>query len=129
MVYNRYYMASHMFIGLGRCGIGMDCKEAEKTIPLFLQDDLGESRLEEFVEHIDGCSECKEELTIQFLVVEGMERLERGSNFNLQKALYTKLETARHRIRVHRMLQYTLACLEAAVAAAIAIAFFLVFRF
>lgn len=105
-----------------RCGDGMNCKEAEKIIPSFLQDELGGSKLEEFVEHVETCSECKEELSIQFLVAEGLERLEGGNNFNLQKELVMKLEDAEHRISVHKVLWYTLVCLEVAVAAAIIIA-------
>ncbi|MCM1121901.1 MAG: zf-HC2 domain-containing protein [Eubacterium sp.] len=107
----------------------MDCKETEKKIPSFLQDELDGSRLEEFMNHVESCPECKEELSIQFLVTEGLERLENGNNFNLQEELLMKLEGAEHRISIHRMLWYTLVCLEAAVAAAIIIALCVVFRF
>ncbi len=106
----------------------MNCNEAEKKIPSFLRDDLDSSRLEEFVEHIENCPECKEELSIQFLVVEGLERLEGGNNFNLQEELLMKLEDAEHRIGVHRMLWYILLCLEAAVVTAIIVALCVVFR-
>ena len=106
----------------------MDCKETEKKIPSFLQDELDGSRLEEFMNHVESCPECKEELSIQFLVTEGLERLENGNNFNLQEELLMKLEGAEHRIIIHRMLWYTLVCLEAAVAAAIIIALCVVFR-
>ncbi len=106
----------------------MNCNEAEKKIPSFLRDDLDSSSLEEFVEHIENCPECKEELSIQFLVVEGLERLEGGNNFNLQEELLMKLEDAEHRIGVHRMLWYILLCLEAAVVTAIIVALCVVFR-
>lgn len=107
---------------------GMNCKEAEKKIPSFLQDDLDGSKLEEFMEHVESCPECKEELSIQLLVTEGLEQLEEGNNFNLQEELLMKLEEAEQRIGVHRMLWYILLCLEAAVAAAIIIALCMVFR-
>ena len=106
----------------------MNCKETEKEIPSFLQDDLDGTKLEEFVEHVESCPECTEELSIQFLVTEGLERLEEGNNFNLQEELLMKLDGAEHRINVHRMLWYILLCLEAAVAAAIIIALCVVFR-
>ncbi len=111
-----------------RCGMSMDCKEAEKRIPSFLQDELDGSSLEEFIEHIESCPECEEELTIQLLVTEGLERLEEGNNFNLQDEFLIKLEDAEHRIRVHRTLLYTLYCLEATVAAAVIIALWVVSR-
>ena len=65
----------------------MTCKDAEKMIPLFLEDDLEMDDLRKFMEHIDNCEECKEELTIQFLVLEGMARLESGNVFDLQMNL------------------------------------------
>ena len=48
----------------------MTCKEVEKWIPLFLRDDLDTDDLREFMEHIDKCEECREELSIQFLDTE-----------------------------------------------------------
>ncbi len=97
----------------------MNCKEAEKKIPAFLNDELDGSDLAEFVEHIEECPECKEELSIQFLVTEGMEQLEQGNNFNLQEALVKTLDSADDRIRVNRVLRNVLLWLEIAVAVAI----------
>lgn len=93
----------------------MNCKEAEKKIPPFLDDELDGRGLAEFVEHIEDCPECMEELSIQFLVAEGLEQLEQGNNFNLQKALTWKLEDADDRIRINRALRRILLVLEAAV--------------
>ena len=107
----------------------MDCKDEVKMIPVFLQDELDIKVLHQFIEHIDGCPECMEELSIQFLVAEGLERLEAGNNFNLQKALTTRLSDARHQIKVRQTLLYTLICLETAVAAEILIALIMIFKF
>lgn len=107
----------------------MDCKETEKMIPMFLQDDLNNRALGQFIEHIKGCPECTEELSIQFLVSEGLERLEAGNNFNLQNALEDRVKTAENENKVYRGLRYTLICLETAVAAAIVIAAVIVFKF
>ena len=106
----------------------MDCKDAEKKIPYFLQDELDGDGLEEFLEHVETCPECKEELSIQFLVTEGLERLESGNNFNLQKELFMKLDDAQYRVGIHRMLWYILVSLETAVALAIIIALYVVYH-
>ena len=106
----------------------MNCKEAEKKIPYFLQDEMDGSKLKEFVEHVDACPECREELSSQFLVAEGLERLEEGNNFNLQEELLMKLESAEHRINIHRILWRVLICLEVTVALAIIISLCVVFR-
>ena len=105
---------------------GMNCKDAEKKIPYFLSDELDGSELEEFVGHVENCPECEEELSIQFLVAEGLERLERGNNFNLQEALLKKLASARDRVRLHHILWHILIVLEAAVALAIIVALYIV---
>lgn len=106
----------------------MNCKEAEKMIPMFLQDELDNRALERFIKHINGCPECMEELSIQFLVSEGLERLEAGNNFNLQNALEDRVKIAENEIKAHNGLKYTLICLETAVAAAIVIAAVIVFK-
>lgn len=104
----------------------MNCKETEKKIPAFLDDELDGRGLAEFVEHIEDCPECMEELSIQFLVAEGLEQLEQGNNFNLQEALTSKLEDADYRIRINRALRHILFVLEAAVAASIIAALIIV---
>lgn len=106
----------------------MNCKETEKMIPVFLQDDLDNKMLEQFIEHISSCPECMEELSIQFLVSEGLERLEAGNNFNLKNALDDRVKTAENEIKVYRGLKYTMICLETAVAAAIVIAAVVLFK-
>lgn len=107
----------------------MNCKDTEKLIPAFLRDDLDSKELRQFIEHIDSCPECMEELSIQFLVAEGLERLENGSNFNLQNALAKKLWNAKHDVGINQTLKRTLVCLEAMVLLAIIIATVILFNF
>ena len=52
--------------------------------------------------HVAECEECQEELAIQYLVTEGMRRLEKESSFDLQKQLEKKMEGARKKIRSRR---------------------------
>lgn len=79
----------------------MECKEFERLIPDFIADKLDYPTLKRFSEHMDGCAECREELVIQFLVTEGIQRLEDGNAFDLQKELNTRMEDARRKIRIH----------------------------
>lgn len=99
----------------------MECKEAEKRIPLFLEDELETEELREFMEHIQQCSECKEELSIQFLVSEGMARLETGSVFDLQNELKKQMEDAKHTLHFRENLKWMLFALEGLVVLAIII--------
>ena len=79
----------------------MDCKEFEKLIPDFIARKLDYPTLKRFSEHMESCGECKEELTIQFLVTEGIHRLEDGNAFDLQAELELRLSEARQEIRSH----------------------------
>lgn len=90
----------------------MTCKEAEKMIPLFLEDELDTEDLHEFMEHIEKCGECKEELSIQFLVSEGMARLETGNVFDLQNELKAQMDNAQHTLKVRENMRWLLIMLE-----------------
>lgn len=97
----------------------MKCKEAEKLIPLFLDDELENDDLREFMDHIEKCEECKEELTIQFLVLEGVARLETGNVFDLQKELKIRMDGAGHDLRSRENMQWILYAVEGLVGVAL----------
>ena len=69
-----------------------DCKDYEKLIPDFLADKLDSETAEEFIAHVEQCQECMEEVSIQFLISEGMNRLEQGNTFELAKELGNLIE-------------------------------------
>ncbi len=69
----------------------MDCKKAQQQIELYLADELDTDELEAFMEHMDSCEDCRDELEIQFLVREGLARLEDGSTFDLGTELRSKV--------------------------------------
>lgn len=73
----------------------MDCKEFERKIPAFLQNSMDYESMEAFHTHMVECSNCKEELSIQFLVSEGIRHLENGDAFNLDEELNGRIEASR----------------------------------
>lgn len=79
----------------------MDCKEFEKMIPDFIEHKLDFIAMEKFSKHREECPDCSEELEIQFLVAEGMLRLEEGDAFDLQNELETQLVEAKRKVRFH----------------------------
>lgn len=97
----------------------MDCKETEKMIPSFLEDDLETEDLRDFMEHMEGCKDCREELSIQFLVTEGMARLESGNVFDLNRELKGRLENAGHDLRIRENMKRLLYALEGLVVVAL----------
>lgn len=99
----------------------MNCKDVDKMIPLFLDDDLDNENLSDFINHIESCPECKEELTIQFLVKEGMQRLESGNTFNLRMELDNLIRDAKKRLTFRKYLVFSSLILELMVVALAAI--------
>lgn len=79
----------------------MDCKEFEMMIPDFIERRLDFRALERFGRHMEQCADCREELTIQFLITEGIQRLEEGSAFDLQAELNQRVEEAGKKVRFH----------------------------
>lgn len=83
----------------------MTCKETEKAIPLFFEEELEGKELQDFIRHIRSCSDCKEELTIYFLASEGIARLEEGSSLDLDKELEARIEEQEHRLKLRHSLK------------------------
>ncbi len=70
----------------------MDCKKAEKLIPKFLKKECTEKEEIALLEHVNVCPDCKEEMTIQLLLSEGLNRLESGESFDLKEELEWRLK-------------------------------------
>ena len=79
----------------------MNCKEFEELIQNFVDKKLDYATTKLLLEHMQNCTMCKEELNIQFLVNEGLVRLEEGEAFDLQKEMRELLGSARKKVRVH----------------------------
>ncbi len=90
----------------------MNCKEFEKNIPDFISGKLDFITMQEFGAHMKECPSCKEELVIQFLVTEGMQRLEDGDAFDLQRELDVRLSEAKRKVKCHMAFMKTGAVLE-----------------
>ena len=105
----------------------MDCKEVQKSIAAFLNEELSGKEAEQFLNHIEQCEECKEELSIQYLVREGTARLEGGGNFDLSKDLDVLIENSYLTIKKKRRAAFVVYSLE--FIAMIAVIFILVLVF
>lgn len=84
----------------------MECREAEKLIRKFIDDEMEYKETVQFMEHIKECENCKEELAIQFLVTEGIANLEEGAAFDLQGELDRRMEGMEKRVVRHENLRY-----------------------
>lgn len=85
----------------------MDCKEFRSLIRAFMRDNLDEYRLAEFLEHYDECEDCRDELRIQYLIYEGLERLESGDTFDVDRDLANMMGLERKRLRTRTAIKKT----------------------
>lgn len=79
----------------------MDCKEFENLIPDFIYRKQDYLTLKAFRKHMRKCKVCREELTIRFLIDEGLVRLEEGSAFDLNLELRKRIYEAEKKIGRH----------------------------
>lgn len=71
----------------------MTCQEVERMVTPYINDELSGDELEAFLDHIDGCKNCQEELEIYFMVDVGLRQLDQGSGtFDIAGALERKIE-------------------------------------
>ena len=84
----------------------MKCKETEKMIPIFLDKKMNVRQLDLFLDHVENCEECMEELTIQYLVRIGTSLIEEGKSFDLRHALNDLLVQARSVVKKWKILMF-----------------------
>ena len=99
----------------------MDCNQIQRRIPTFLKDELKSRELMRFLEHMETCEECKEELTIQYLSSEGISRLEEGKTFDLDRELNEYIHQMEKGIKRRRNLVLGYIAFEVAAIALIAL--------
>lgn len=108
----------------------LQCLQAAKMIPAFIWRELSGRELEQFMEHMEECENCKEELSIQFLVEVGLNSLEAGNTFDLQEELNTALEEAERRVKLYRFFRkslFILGCIGIAAVLLLTVLFILNF--
>ena len=87
-------------IGTAAVKVGSDFEGAMSKVEAI--SGASGKELEKFMKHVTECEECREELSIQYLVTEGMQHLEKESTFDLQSQLEKKMEGARKKIRARK---------------------------
>ena len=80
----------------------MNCYECKKRIKDFLNDSMNSKTCIEFIEHVKSCSECMEELSIEFLVNEGLKRLDTATSFDLERELDDKINQTYSKARFYK---------------------------
>ena len=79
----------------------MTCVEAEKMVVPYMKDELSPTELEDFLNHIKTCDNCREELEIHYIVDVGLKKLDEADGTydivgDLKRKVAESYRTLRH---------------------------------
>lgn len=88
----------------------LTCKEAEKMVMPYINVQLDEDELEAFLNHIQNCPSCREELEIYYTVSLGLQQLDSGAGGydiagELEDGLYSAWMKVRG-VRLRKVIYY-----------------------
>lgn len=84
----------------------MTCREAERLVIPFIRYELDDETAARFLEHIDHCADCREELEIYYTVEEGIRQLdeEDADIGDIKGAMEEDIRASRQRLYSVRLL-------------------------
>ena len=78
----------------------MDCMTFQKLIPTYIDGEMDDETLNEFLIHLKSCSHCTDELEIHYIVMKGVDILDKtDSSYNLSAAYLNEVKKSREYIR------------------------------
>lgn len=90
----------------------MDCKEVKKRIHSYIEGKLGYEETEEFLEHIETCPLCKDELEIYYTIEACLiKQDELGRSFHIKEELENQIRGTKailERMKLQRIFYHTL---------------------
>ena len=82
----------------------MDCKNVERWIPFYLNEELNERDTREFLNHIKSCESCYQEMEIIYMASAGLERLESGSSIDINKEMHRIMQHSEKKLKKRQIL-------------------------
>ncbi len=81
------------------------CRDYQKMVQPFLNHQLPDRQLKGFLDHIEGCSKCKDELETYFIVDYSLRYLEHEEDrtYDLQSLLEERIREEAYDLRVRRI--------------------------
>lgn len=60
----------------------MNCRECQSKIDLYVNERLNQAETDEFYRHVRGCSECMEELKVNYSILTALKQLDNGEELS-----------------------------------------------
>lgn len=86
----------------------MTCKEAENLVMPYIRHEMDAGQMEEFLEHMDACAGCREELEIYYTVEVGIRQLDSDTDtdrYNIKGDLEADIIASRQEIYKARFIK------------------------
>lgn len=90
---NVIHIRKKFFSGHAMC----DCFFVNDNIDKFIEGDMESQETLAFIDHVKQCDKCKEELSIRFLVSEGLNKIDKAESFNLNNELKNLIDRNKDR--------------------------------
>lgn len=90
----------------------MKCIEAQQLIKPYLKKELSDRELERFLDHVENCPECYDELEIYFVIYEALEdsgEEREADRYNFKEKLRQDIKNSRrylHLRKAYRLFRY-----------------------
>lgn len=87
----------------------MKCEEALADIDAYINHKLNGRELEEFLEHVESCRECYDELETYYIISVGMRYLEEENleSYNIPRMLQENLHTRERQVKRRNVIRKT----------------------
>ncbi len=86
----------------------MTCQEAERMVIPYIHDELTIDELDEFLEHVETCDNCMEELEIHYMVDVGLKKLdEDDATYDIVGDLMRKMDSSVYELKRFAVVQIT----------------------
>ncbi len=110
----------------------LDCRTAEGMVGRYLNHTLSAEELESFLDHVESCPSCYDELETGFIVKEALQKLDADDseeNLDFRKLLNEDLEHSRKQVQGRRMLRMVWAVVVfAAIGALLVLLLFVIIK-
>ncbi len=87
-----------------RRGNEMKCLEVQSLIKPYIEKGLADEKLEPFIQHIQSCKDCREELELYMMIYNSLNKdPDALKNLDFQSELSERLRVSTQRIKLVRM--------------------------
>ena len=81
----------------------MTCKEATQYIMPYINDEMTDKEVQRFLDHVEHCDDCYEELEVYYTLYAGLAQLDSdGNDFDMRNLLEKAIDVSKGRVRAHK---------------------------